>query len=102
MTRHLKALLVAVTAVQAGWLLPASAQSMQPIGTANTIGSVANTNSSGGPSASSSGTSNFTSTAPPPVLRPNGSRVTPSNSTVTVCDNVSGNFPEEIDVCAPR
>jgi hypothetical protein len=102
MTRHMAFFLLMVTSVQVASPVAASAQSMQPIGTANAIGSVANTNTSAGASTSSNSASTFTSTARPPVLLPNGSRVTPSNSTVTVCDDVSGNFPDEIDVCAPR
>ena len=99
MIKHLKPLALLVIALQGALVLPASAQQSQPIGTANTIGTVSNFN---GANASSSNGANASSSANsrPVILLPNGTRRSTSISTVTVCDDFSGAFPDEIDVCS--
>jgi hypothetical protein len=98
-TKHLKLPTLLVIAVQVAFLLPASAQQSQPIGTANTIGTVSNFNGTNA-SSSSNATNTFSSNSRPVILLPNGTRRSTSVSTVTVCDNFSGGFPDEVDVCS--
>jgi hypothetical protein len=101
MAKNLKLLLSLVTACQVGMVLPASSQSNQPIGTANTVGSVANSNvninsstSNGAQSSSSSPSSSRI------ILLPSGGTATTSNSTIVVCDDPGAPFPNEVDVCS--
>jgi hypothetical protein len=100
MTRHPKLLALLVIALQVALLLPASSQQSQPIGTANTIGTVSNFN--GTSASSTNATNSFSSTSRPVVLLPNGSRRSTSISTITVCDDSSGSFPNEVDVCSTK
>jgi hypothetical protein len=89
--------------LQAGVTLPALAQQSAPIGTANTIGSVSNSNA--GSTANGTGAASAASAGPTRVLLlPNGTRRTPSISTVTVCDftDFTGAFPDVVDVCRLR
>ena len=104
MAKNLKLLLSFIVAFEADALLPALAQSNQPIGSANTVGSVANSNatftpSPAGPQSSPSSSSPSSS---PPILLPSGRTASPSNSTITVCDDPGAPFPNEIDVCSLR
>jgi hypothetical protein len=96
-TKHLKLSALLVIALQVALLLPASAQQSQPIGTANAIGTVSNFNAN---ASSSNATNTFSSSSRPVILLPNGTRSSTSISTVTVCDNFSGSFPDEVDVCS--
>jgi hypothetical protein len=98
MIRHLKPSALLAIALQGALVLPASSQQIQPIGTANAIGTVSNFN---GTNASSSNAANVSSSSNsrPVILLPNGTRRSTSISTVTVCDDFSGSFPDEVDVC---
>ena len=101
MNRALRLLPLALI-LSAGCAVPASAQNNQPIGTANTVGSVANFNasapaSSGGAQSSSSGPRSSSV-----ILLPSGRRATQSSSTIIVCDDPGAPFPDVVDVCGLR
>ena len=95
-------LLPLVIILQAGFSVPAFSQSNQPIGSANTLGSVSNfnANSANNPSAPG-GTSPSSPSLSPGTFRllPNGTRASPTISTITVCDDFAGSFQNEIDIC---
>jgi len=100
MAKNLKLLLPLVMACQVGMVLPASSQSNQPIGTANTVGSVSNSNAnitSTTNGAQSSSSSPGSSTV---ILLPRGGTATTSNSTIVVCDDPGAPFPNVVDVCS--
>jgi hypothetical protein len=101
MTNNLK-LLLSLLAFQAGMVLPASSQQNQPIGTANAIGSVSNTNAAVTPSSSTAQSASPGSRSSPGILLPNGGRATTSNSTIVVCDDPGAPFPDQVDVCSLR
>jgi len=101
MKRALRLLPLALI-LSAGCAMPASAQSNQPIGTANAVGSVANFNAStsastGGTQSSSAGRGASTS-----ILLPSGRTATQSSSTIVVCDDPGAPFPDVVDVCGLR
>ena len=95
-------LLPLVIVLQVGFPPPASSQSSQPIGPAtSTIGTVSNFNStfsSNGTTTSSTSNSRPTNV----ILLPTGARRSTSISTITVCDftDLSGSFPDVVDVCS--
>jgi hypothetical protein len=100
MAKNLKLLLSLVMACQVGMVLPASSQSNQPIGSANTLGSVSNSNAnitSPSNGAQSSSPSPSTSAV---VLLPKGGTATTSNSTIVVCDDLGAPFPNVVDICS--
>ena len=106
MRKNLRALPIVVM-LQAVLSMPAFSQSNQPIGSANTVGSVSNFNASSGANnaLTTSGNSPTSSPSLSPgtvILHPNGTRVSPTISTITVCDDVTGILPNEIDVCRLR
>jgi hypothetical protein len=106
MRKNLRALPLAVM-LQAVLAIPAFSQSNQPIGSANTVGSVSNFNANTGTNNAftTNGTSPTSSPSLSPgtvILLPNGTRVSPSISTITVCDDITGILPNEIDVCRLR
>jgi hypothetical protein len=100
MNKNLNLLLPLVVVLQLGFLVPASSQQAQPIGTANTIGTVSNSNSIGSTSSPSNAT-NSGSGSTKIILLPNGTRRSTSVSTLTVCDftDFTGAFPDVVDVC---
>jgi hypothetical protein len=101
MCTQLKLAAIFIAAVAMVWAPAAFAQQSQPIGTANAIGTVSNSN--GATTTSSGVTSTLSSSSSRPVLLlPNGTRTTTSNFTITVCDDFSHSFPEEVDVCSLR
>ena len=91
-----------VLACQPAVTVPAFTQQNQPIGTANTIGSVSNANSTIGSSSTGTVSSSTTSRSSPGILLPSGRRGTTSNSTVVVCDDPGAPFPDQLDVCSLR
>ena len=101
MFTQLKRAALFAIALQMIWAPVALAQQAQPIGTANTIGTVSNSNGTT-TTPSSASTTISSSTSRPVLLLPNGTRTTTSNSTITVCDDFSHSFPEEVDVCSLR
>jgi len=101
MFRQLKPSALLIVVLEMIWTPVAFAQQSQPIGTANAIGTVSNSN--GAATTSSSASATFSSSSSRPVLLlPNGTRTTTSNSTVTVCDDFGHSFPDEVDVCSLR
>ena len=106
MRKNLRALPLAMM-LQAGFPMPAFSQSNQPIGSANTVGSVSNfnANTSTNNAFTTGGNSPTSSPSLSPgtvILLPNGTRVSPTISTITVCDDITGILPNEIDVCRLR
>jgi hypothetical protein len=102
MPRYTKPLLVLMSVIGGGVVLPASAQQNQPIGTANAIGSVANSNTTTSSSSNGAQTSSAVSRSSPGILLPSGGRVSTSNSTIVVCDDPGAPFPDVVDVCSLR
>jgi hypothetical protein len=100
MAKNLKLLLSLVTACQVGMVLPASSQSNQPIGSANTVGSVANSNVNITPSSNAAQSSSSGPRSSPVILLPRGGMATTSNSTIVICDDPGAPFPNVVDVCS--
>ena len=101
MTKNM-GLVLLIMGLQVGLSLPAFSQSNQPIGSSNAVGSVSNSNANSN-TFSSSGTSSSSSSSSSSgtvILLPNGTRASPSISTITVCDDVAHSFPNEIDLCS--
>jgi hypothetical protein len=100
MAKNLKLLLSLVMACQVGTVLPASSQSNQPIGTANTVGSVSNSNANITSSSNAAQSSSSSPSSSPVILLPRGGTATTSNSTIVVCDDPGAPFPNIVDVCS--
>src|SRR5260370_42637650 len=101
-TKNLKLFSSLIMAAQVGFLLPASAQQGQPLGTANAIGTVSNSNATATSSFNGTPSSSSGSSSTKVILLPNGRRVSTSNSTIVVCDDPGAPFPVEVDVCSLR
>jgi hypothetical protein len=88
-------------------IAPVWAQQSQSGTTQNATGTGA-TSTSGAVSTTSSATTSTTSTSLSgsrslrSILLPTGRIVSPSNSTVFVCDDPGAPYPDEVDVCSTR
>ncbi len=93
-----------ITALQIGLCLSAAAQQSPPIGTANNIGSVSNSNAASSTTSTTGSSASSSSGTTRVILLPNGARRSITNLTVTVCDynDATGAFPDLVDVCQLR
>jgi hypothetical protein len=102
---NLKLSLLVAALCELSLIVPVCAQQAQSgtgqnaTGIGSTSGATSTTSSSG----SSTTTTSFSSSRSlRSILLPNGRIVSPSNSTVIVCDDPGAPFPDEVDVCNTR